>query len=143
MELTVLAWTFTGLPFVLVAACLAAGRGAIPRIPFCGIQTPSLMRSDTAWQAGHTATAIPAAVAVAVGLTSISDGLAEPVAYWGAIVALLSGLVWVFITSSRAAKASVHYSEIRSDNLQQAHCDAKTLTDGEAAHAPSQRPAVV
>lgn len=106
MELTILAWLFTGLLFLLVVVCIAAVRGAIPMNHVVGIRIPALMRSGRAWRTGHAAGLIPAVVALVVSLASSVLGSIVPVAYWGSIVAFVGGVVWVFVSASRAAKAS-------------------------------------
>ena len=106
MPLTLLGWVFTGLLLVLVVTCIAASRGALPLNHYFGVRLPALMRSDAAWRAGHAAGAVPAAIAFAVALVCSAIGLAAPAAYWGSIVAMAGGVVWVFVRASGAANAS-------------------------------------
>lgn len=105
MLLTVLGWVFTGLLLVLVVACIGAGRGLIPRNHFFGVRLPALVRSDAAWRVGHAAGVLPAGIAFLVAVVCSVIGLAVHVAYWGSIVAMAGGVVWVFKRASRAATA--------------------------------------
>jgi hypothetical protein len=106
MRMTVLGWVFTGLLLLLVVTCIAASRGAIPLNVFFGVRLPPLMRSDAAWRAGHAAGVVPAVIAFVVALVCSAIGIVAPVAYWGSIVAMVGGVVWVFVRASRAANAS-------------------------------------
>jgi len=105
MLLGVLGWVFTGLLSVLVVTCIGAGRGAVPRNHFFGVRLPPLMRSDAAWRVGHAAGVVPAGIAFVVAFVCSVIGLAAPVAYWGSILAMAGGVVWVFVRAWNAANA--------------------------------------
>ena len=107
LPLTIVGWTFSGLLLVMVVICIAAASGRLPLNGFVGIRIPSLMRDDGAWRAGHTAAVRPAAVALVVALVASGIGPALPPAHWGAIAAFVAGVVWVFVSASRAVRLAV------------------------------------
>jgi hypothetical protein len=102
-DLIVVARVFTGLLLLLVVVCFAAGRGAIPVNSFVGIRIPALKRSEAAWRAGHAAAVMPAVIAFVIAGMCSGIGLVAPVAYWGTIVAMVGGVIWVFVRATRAA----------------------------------------
>ncbi|WP_223692334.1 SdpI family protein [Leifsonia poae] len=87
-------------------SCVAAGHGRIPLNHLVGIRLPSLLRSETAWRAGHEAAVTPAIVASALALVFSVIGLFAPLAYVGAIVVFVGGVSWVFVRASKAATAA-------------------------------------
>ena len=101
--IVVLAWVFTALLLILFLACIAAGRGVIPRNHWFGIRLPPLKRSDAAWRAGHAAGVAPSAVVFVIALVCCFMGATAPIAFWGAIVAFVGGLAWVGSEAIRAA----------------------------------------
>ncbi|MGW6377936.1 SdpI family protein [Rhodococcus sp. NPDC055112] len=97
------AWVFTGLLLLLVVVCVAAGRGAIPVNSFVGIRIPALKRSEAAWRVGHAAAVMPGVTAFVIAGICSGIGLGAPVAYWGTIIAMVGGVIWVFVRAARAA----------------------------------------
>lgn len=105
-SLPALGWIFTGVLLVVAIVCWAAGAGKIPLNGAVGLRIPPLTRNAAAWKAGHAAGVVPAVVAFAVGLVCCLVGLFAPTLYWGAIAALIGGLVWVVIAAVRASHAA-------------------------------------
>ncbi len=89
--IVVLGWVFTGLLLVLVVVSALAARGRIRLNRLVGVRLPALMRSESAWQAGHAAAVVPAVIAFAVAAICSVAGLFASVWYWGAIVAFVGG----------------------------------------------------
>ncbi|MEA9984201.1 MULTISPECIES: SdpI family protein [Subtercola] len=104
----VVAWIFTALLLLLVVVCIMAGRGQLGMNRFVGIRFPSLMRSDSAWRAGHAAAVMPAVVSWGAALVCSAIGTTALPAYWGAIAAFVGGFVWVAVRASHAASKSDH-----------------------------------
>ena len=106
-----MAITFAFLTFVLIAVDWAAASGRLRRNQWVGIRTPSTMRGDQAWVAGHRAalrlmplhllTGIALVVAV---LCAPTVGTVHLVGIGGAavfvVVAVVTGII-----AGRAAKA--------------------------------------
>jgi len=101
--LATLGWVCTALLLMMAFICLAAGAGKLRANGVIGIRIPAVMRSEAAWKAGHAAGVVPAFISCAVGLACSAVGLITSVAYFGAIVALVGGLIWVVIRAVRAA----------------------------------------
>lgn len=98
-----LGWVFTGVLLLVAIICWAAGRGKIELNGTIGLRIPPLTHSTEAWMSGHAAGVRPAAIAFVVGLVLCVIGIFAPVAFWGAIVAFVGGLVWVTVAAVRAA----------------------------------------
>jgi len=105
-SLPTLGWVFTGVLLMVAVICWAAGAGKIPLNGAVGLRIPPLTRSTAAWKAGHAAGVVPAVVVFAVGLVCCIVALLAPTLYWGAIAALIGGLVWVVIAAVPAANAA-------------------------------------
>lgn len=111
-----IAVTFAFLTALLITIDWAAANGRLRRNQFIGIRTPSTMRSDRAWIAGHRAalrlmplhllTGI--AVLMAVFFTRTVPGL-NAVGISGAIV-FVAVAVFTGIVASRAARAAADRS---------------------------------
>jgi hypothetical protein len=105
-SLVILGWVFTGLLLMLLITAIATGRGRIPLNHFFGIRLPDLLRSNSAWRAGHRAAVVPAGIAFGVSLLASVVALFVPITYWVSIIAFAAGVAWVFLRASAAAKAS-------------------------------------
>lgn len=108
---TFMAVMFALLAFLLVAVDWAAATGRVRRNQWVGIRTPSTMRSDRAWVAGHQAALrlMPLHLLTGVGLllAVLSAQTVEGVHLIGiggaavfVVVAVITGIV-----AGRAAKA--------------------------------------
>lgn len=107
-----MAVTFVFLTALLIAIDWAAAKGRLRRNQFVGIRTPSTMRSDQAWVAGHRAALrltplhVATGIALVVGVLSVRTvrGL-NVVGPCGAIVFIAVALVTA-VVAGRAAKAA-------------------------------------
>src|ERR1700712_4953278 len=106
-----IAVTFAFLPVLLIAIDWAAASGRLRRNQLVGIRTPSTMRSDQAWIAGHRAALrltplhLVTGVSLLIGVFSARSvaGL-NLVGVCGAIV-FVAVAVFTAIVAGRAAKA--------------------------------------
>ncbi len=104
--LGIIHWVFTAVLLLLVVACILVRRGVIPVNHFFGIRTPALMSSPEAWRAGHAAAVVPATVAFCIALICSAVGvLAVPELYVGSVVAFAVGVIWAFVSATKAARA--------------------------------------
>jgi uncharacterized membrane protein len=107
-----IAVTFVFLTALLIAIDWAAAKGRLRRNQFVGIRTPSTMRSDHAWIAGHRAALRLTPVHVLTGIvmliavvfTRTVAGL-NIVGVGGTIVFVLVA-VFTAVVAGRAAKAA-------------------------------------
>jgi len=105
-SLPVLGWVFAALLLMIALICWVAGSGKIAPNGAVGLRIPPLTRSTSAWKAGHAAGVAPASIAFVVALVCSVVGLFAPPAYWGAVAALVGGLIWVIAAAVRAANAA-------------------------------------
>jgi uncharacterized membrane protein len=109
---TFIAVTFVFLTALLIAIDWAAAKGRLRRNQFVGIRTPSTMRSDHAWMAGHRAALRLTPVHVLTGISLLIGvfcartvaGL-NVVGVTGAIVFVVVAL-FTAVVAGRAAKAT-------------------------------------
>lgn len=104
--LPILGWVSTAVLLLVAIICRAAGTGRIQLNGVVGLRIPPLTQSPAAWQVGHGAGVLPASVAFAVALISSVAGLFAPIGYWGAVAALVGGLIWVVFAAMRAANTA-------------------------------------
>jgi hypothetical protein len=113
-----IAVTFVSLTALLIAIDWAAAKGRLRRNQFVGIRTPSTMRSDHAWIAGHRAALRLTPVHLVTGVSLLIGvfcartvaGL-NVIGVSGAIVFVVVAL-FTAVVAGRAAKAA----EDRSDD---------------------------
>lgn len=106
-----------GLAVVVYWFAALLADGAVSRNHAMGIRLPSLLRSDDAWRAGHSAARAPlrAGAAGSGALAVLSAALgANPTPYvvvvLGAVVVLLAGVAVATVRAHRAALAVGHGS---------------------------------
>jgi uncharacterized membrane protein len=101
-------------PAVLLLAAIvseAGARGSLRRNRFFGIRTPSALRSDEAWVAGHRAATRPAwigfAVSAVVGLAAWFEPSSWPIPLKYVVVLIfVLTLIVIFVAAGRAARAT-------------------------------------
>ncbi len=102
--LAVIGWIAAGLFLLIVVICLAAKRGSLPLNHMIGLRVPALMRDEKSWQVGHGAALAPAVISLVIATAFDLAGTASALFYWGAIVVLIAGLIWIVVRASRAAR---------------------------------------
>lgn len=107
-----MAATFAFLTALLIAVDWAAAKGRLRRNQFVGIRTPSTMRSDRAWVAGHRAALRLTPLHIVMGLALVTGALSARtvrslniVGPCGAIVFVAVALVTAMV-AGRAAKVA-------------------------------------
>lgn len=116
-----MAFTFVLITVVLIAVDWAGANGRLRRNQWAGIRTPSTMRSDLAWAAGHRAalrltplhlfTLVVLLIALwATVRRSPTMGVVNIVGVGGALVFVLVALFTALI-AGRAAKAADDHRE--------------------------------
>lgn len=112
-----MAATFGFMTALLIAVDWAAVKGHLRRNQFVGIRTPSTMRSDQAWVAGHRAALRLTPVHLVTGVTvSIAVFNARSIAGLNLVgvcgtVVFVAVAVATAIVAGRAAKAVEHDAE--------------------------------
>jgi hypothetical protein len=107
-----IAVTFVFLTALLIAIDWAAANGRLRRNQFVGIRTPSTMRSDQAWMAGHRAALRLTPVHLVTGASLLIGVLCARTVAGLNIVGVSGAIVFVVvaaftaIVAGRAAKAS-------------------------------------
>ena len=110
-------WAFLPILITVVLIVLAsrAANGRLARNQWVGIRTPSTMRSDQAWKAGHAAALrmAPLFVIVTVVIIRVVRGRAvcvhdQVVVFigFGSLAVLLALLIYSALVASKAAKAA-------------------------------------
>jgi SdpI/YfhL protein family len=121
---------------IFVTVCRRAATGRLVRNPRAGIRTPSTMRSDQAWVAGHRAAArqAPLYVVIALGISVALFEFALRGLQWAVIVGGIAGVLVIValsivsaVVASRAArkaddgtghgKAPVDYANLPAANV--------------------------
>lgn len=104
--LAITGWVAAGLLLLIVVICLAAKRGSLSLNPVVGLRVPALMQDEKSWRVGHAAALTPAIVSLGVAVVFDLVGIASFLAYWGSIVTLIAGLIWIVVRASKAARGS-------------------------------------
>lgn len=101
---------------LMIALASRAAKGQLKRNQWVGIRTPSTMRSDQAWVAGHRAALrlaplyllITAVICVALfaAVMYASTRKVVPIVGFGGFVAIIALAIYTAIIAGRAAKAA-------------------------------------
>jgi hypothetical protein len=114
---TFIAITFAFLTALLIAIDWAAAKGRLRRNQFVGIRTPSTMRSDRAWVAGHHAALRLTPVHLVTGVTLLIGVFSARTLAGLNLVGVCGATVFVAVAlftavvAGRAAKAAEESSE--------------------------------
>lgn len=100
----VLGWVSVGVLLLIVIICVAPGRGSLSLNHFIGLRVPALMSDEESWRVGHAAAILPAIASLVLAFVFSVVGIVFVFAYWGAIAALIVGLIWIVVRASGAAR---------------------------------------
>lgn len=111
-------WAFLPILITVVLIVLAsrAANGRLARNQWVGIRTPSTMRSDQAWKAGHAAALrmaplfviVTVVICVALFAAALYASTTKVVVFigFGSLAVLLVLLIYSALVASKAAKAA-------------------------------------
>lgn len=111
-------WAFLPILITVVLIVLAsrAANGRLARNQWVGIRTPSTMRSDQAWKAGHAAALrmaplfviVTVVICVALFAAALYASTTKVVVFigFGSLAVLLILLIYSALVASKAAKAA-------------------------------------
>jgi SdpI/YfhL protein family len=106
-----IAVTFVFLTALLIAIDWAAAKGRLRRNQFVGIRTPSTMRSDQAWVAGHRAALrltpvhLVTGISLLLGVVCARTVAGLNIVGVGGAIAFVAVALFTAVVAGRAAKA--------------------------------------